>query len=277
MPYKTILVHVDHSRHAEQRFRAAATLALQHDAHLIGAAMSGVSRFVYEEGGVDVARTALAMHMEALFQRANAALAQFEALATSMGVRSFERRLVDDEPEAGMALQARYADLVVLSQHDPDDPVTRQIKGLAAYVMLTSARPVLVVPHAGQFEQIGREVLIAWDNGSEATRALSYALPLLQRAAAVTLVLFNPVQELGVHAGADMALYLARHGVKVELLEQHIRGIDVGNALLSLAADRQSDLIVMGGYGHARLRELLLGGVTETILHTMTAPVLMAH
>ncbi|MBV5325393.1 MAG: universal stress protein, partial [Rhodospirillaceae bacterium] len=105
--------------------------------------------------------------------------------------------------------------------------------------------------------------------------------PLLRRSSAVTLVVYNADQQTGVHGeqpGADMALYLARHGVKIEVMAQKTpAGLDVGNALLSLAADLGSDLIVMGGYGHMRWREMIMGGVTRTLLQTMTVPLLMSH
>jgi nucleotide-binding universal stress UspA family protein len=276
MPYKTILVHVDHARHAEARLLAAAAVAADCNAHLVGAAMSGVSRYVYQDGASDLLQTVLATHMEQLYRRAHAALDQFERIATGADVRSFERRLADDEPGAALALQARYADLVVLSQSDPDDPVARLSQGLPEYVMLASARPVLVVPHSGHFPAIGSAVLVAWDASTAATRALANALPLLKRARRVTVAVFNPDEAHGQQPGADIALYLARHGIHAEVMAQHT-SIDVGEALLSLAADVDANLIVMGCYGHARVRELLLGGVTETILRSMTAPVLMSH
>jgi nucleotide-binding universal stress UspA family protein len=279
MPYKTILVHADHSRHAATRIRIAAEIALADNAHLIGAAMSGISRFVYQDSTVGSIGPIVAEHVAMLNERARAALAEFEAIATRVGVASFETRLVDDEPEGGLALQARYCDLVVVGQTDPDELSPNVISDLPEYVMLNCARPVLIVPYAGKFQQVGNNVLIAWDGSIEATRAVTHAIPLLQRAANVTVVLFNAVAgsaEHGEQPGADIALYLARYGVKVDVQEQRT-DIDIGNALLSLAADNNNDLIVMGGYGHTRLREVLLGGVTLKVLKTMTAPVLMAH
>jgi nucleotide-binding universal stress UspA family protein len=278
MSYRTILVHADQSRHAPERIRVAARLALAEGAHLVGAAMTGISRYLYQDSSIDLARTVVAMHMDALYQRATDSLAQFEQLANGIGVPTCERRLVDDEPEGGLALQSRYADVVVVSQTDPDDPFARITPGLPEYVMLNSARPVLIVPHAGVFETVGTNVLVGWDASMEATRAVTNAIPMLKRARHVTIAVFNPspFDAHGEQPGADIALYLARHGVNIEVSLQET-GIDVGNAMLSLAADRQSDLIVMGGYGHARFREMLVGGVTATILKTMTVPVLMSH
>jgi nucleotide-binding universal stress UspA family protein len=276
MSYKTILVHVDHSRHCEARVRAAAALAIEQQAHLIGAAMVGMARVAYEDNSADLGMALIVAQLATLRERAEGALARCEAIAASMGVASFEPRLVEDEPEGGLALQARYADLVVVSQPDPEDACSRLYPGLPAYVMLASARPVLVVPHSGSFAHIGSRVLLAWDASMQAARAVSAALPLLRRAAHVSVAIFNPGPAHGEQPGADIALYLARHGVKVEVAVQHC-SIEVGEALLSMAADLQSDLIVMGGYGHTRLREMVMGGVTRTMLRSMTAPVLMAH
>lgn len=279
MSYKTILVHVDQSKHAAARIKIAAEIAVTENAHLIGAAMTGLSRFVYQDSAIDLTRTIVANHMDSLTQRANQALAEFDSIAKQVGVLSYEKRRVDDDPEGGLSLQARYSDLVVVSQTDPDEPVSKVISDLPEYVMLNCARPVLVVPFAGRFDHIGDEALIAWDGSMEATRAVTNAIPLLRRAKNVTVALFNPSTQSDIHGeqpGADIALYLARHGIKVDVVELRTN-IDVGNALLSLAADMRSDLIVMGGYGHTRFRELLLGGATMIVLKTMTAPVLMSH
>lgn len=278
MTYKTILVHVDHSRHAEARIRIAAQIAIAENAHLIGAAMTGVSRYVYEDG-VNLAETVIAGQIRQFYERAEKSLVAFDAIANSLGVLSFERRLVTDEPEGGLALQARYADLVVVSQPDMDEADSTILAGLPEYLMLNSVRPVLVIPYAGKFDRIGARPLIAWDGSMEATRAVANAIPLLKRADTVTVAVFNPTLKYDVHGqepGADIALYLARHNIKVDVARQKTN-LDTGNALLSLAADLRSDLIVMGGYGHSRFREVLLGGVTRTVLETMTAPVLMSH
>ncbi|RJG14955.1 universal stress protein [Massilia cavernae] len=278
MSYKTILVHADSSRHADERIRVAARLAMAEGAHLVGAAMTGVSRYLYQESSIDLARTAVAMHMDALYQRATVSLERFEALAGEIGVPTCERRMVDDEPEGGLALQARYADVVVVSQTDPQDPAARITPALPEYVMLNSARPVLIVPYAGTFPRLGEQVLVGWDASAQATRAVTNAIPLLKRARNVTIAVFNPnpFDAHGEQPGADIALYLARHGVNIEVSLQQT-GLDPGNAMLSMAADRQCDLVVMGGYGHTRFREMLLGGVTSTVLGSMTVPVLMSH
>jgi nucleotide-binding universal stress UspA family protein len=122
-------------------------------------------------------------------------------------------------------------------------------------------------------------VLVAWDGSQEASRALDGALPFLRQAAEVKVVVFNAEDQVNMHGeqpGADIALYLARHGVKVDVLQETTEQ-DIGNALLSLAADTVADMLVMGCYAHSRFRELMLGGASSTVLTSMTLPVLMAH
>lgn len=279
MTYKTILVHVDQSRHAAERIRVACSIAISHGAHLVGVALTGVSRYIYQDNAFAVSGYVVASQVEALEEAARKALAEFESLVKQYGVTKYETRLVDDDPESGLVLQARYSDLVIVSQVDQSEAISRVFPDVPEYVMLNCARPVLVVPYAGKFEKVGRNVIVAWDGGLEATRAITNAMPMLKRADKVTLVVFNPGSRYDVHGeqpGADIALFLARHDIKVEVL-QHTTNQDVGNSLLSLAADMSADSIVMGGYGHSRFKEVLLGGVTMTMLKTMTVPVLMSH
>jgi nucleotide-binding universal stress UspA family protein len=275
MSYKTILVHVDQSRHAASRIGVAARLAADHGAHLVGAAMTGISRFVFHGATVDLARTVIAAQFDILVGKANDALASFEAIAAGAGVLSFERRLVEDDAATGLALQARYADLVVLSQFDRDDPVARVDPRLQAFVLLNSACPLLVVPHAGAPAAPCAHALVAWDESLQASRAVANAVPLLRRARKVTLAILNAADQPPL-AGADIALFLARHGVNVEVRVAET-ALDIGPALLALAGELEADLMVMGGYGHTRVREVLLGGVTHSVLEAATIPVLMSH
>ena len=136
------------------------------------------------------------------------------------------------------------------------------------------------MPYAGRFDTVGSHVLVAWNATREAARAVNDAMPILQKAEKVTVLSVNPPsEEAGGPAwpAADIALHLARHGVTAEASSTVSLEIDVGNAILSRAADFGSDLIVMGGYGHSRQREFILGGVTRTLLQHMTVPVIMAH
>jgi nucleotide-binding universal stress UspA family protein len=275
MSYKTILVHVDQSPRAPARIALAASIAREHGAHLVGAAMTGISRYIFYGSNVDITRTVLDAQLQILVDSANAALARFETIAAGLEGVSFEKRLVDDDDGPGLAMQARYADLVVVSQSDPDVPLTRIAPDLPAYLMLHSACPVLITPFSGAPAAVGTHPLLAWDESVQASRAVASAVPLLQRARKASLVVFNAGLE-PLLAGADIALYLARHGVNVEVLREETEN-EVGFALLELAARLGSDLLVMGGYGHARFREVVLGGVTQTMLTNMTIPVMMSH
>jgi nucleotide-binding universal stress UspA family protein len=283
MSYKTILVHVDQSRHVGKLIRAAASIAIAENAHLIGVAMTGISRFAYKSGAAGMQDPGLAPHLQLLHGRANGALAQFESIARQMGVASLEKRLVEDDASGAISVQARYCDLVVLGQTDPQDPSPSVMPDFPEYVLMNCGRPVLVVPHSGSATADAplalKTILVAWDASMEATHAVTSAIPLLKRAGHVDLVVFNPDPQSEAHGsqpGADIALYLARHDIQVEVRQQTTEA-DIGTALLALAADLSSDLIVMGGYGHSRLREIVLGGTTRTVLEAMQVPVLMSH
>jgi nucleotide-binding universal stress UspA family protein len=167
----------------------------------------------------------------------------------------------------------------VLGQTDTSEVLPAMMSDFPEYVVLYSGRPVLIVPYAGNFTHVGRKVLVAWDGSQEASRAVDGALPFLREAAEVKVVVFNAERQVNMHGdqpGADIALYLARHGVTVDVMQETTEQ-DSGNALLSLAADTTADLLVMGCYAHSRFRELLLGGASRTVLASMTLPVLMAH
>jgi nucleotide-binding universal stress UspA family protein len=151
---------------------------------------------------------------------------------------------------------------------------------LPEQVILGCGRPALVIPYIGPPATLGERVVVAWDASREAARAVNDALPLLERAKTVSVVTINPRQQPfghGEEPGADIGLHLARHDVKIEVERVVSRDIDVANTILSQVANEGADLLVMGAYGHSRLREYVLGGVTRTILAEMTVPVLMSH
>lgn len=288
MSYQTVLVHVDASARAAARIRVAAAIAQASGGHLVGAALTGVSRLLYQGYPAERADPTLALHLGFLREQAQQALAGFAREAEAAGLASFEARLVDDDAGAGIALHARGADLVVVGQAEPDPPpAAAAMADFPAYVVLHSGRPVLVLPDAGQAEHVGRTVLVAWDASKEAARALLLALPFLRQAATVRIAVFDRApggRTVAEAAAADPLPFLARHGIAAELSVHALDGRrgrprrhEVGDALLSLAADLSADLLVMGAYGHSRMRETILGGVTRTVFESMTIPVLMAH
>lgn len=279
MCYKTVLVHVDQGRAAGARIAIAAQLALASQAHLVGAAMTGMSPNVFAAAGLNPAVPPLLLSFDALREESVRALDAFERQVSAIGVASFERRQVEDQAGPGMSMQARYADLLVISQSDPASPAPRLRADFPEYVLLNCARPVLVVPAGLAPAPIGRRVMVGWNGSREATRALTGAIALLKDADQVDVVVLNPESEGDVHgplAGADIALFLARHGVKVDV--RSVSGVlDAGSVLLSLAADGGADLLVTGAYGHSRIGEILLGGATRTLLASARLPLWMAR
>ena len=279
MTYKSIVVHVDHSDACRQRVALAIELAQSQQAHLTGVATTGVSNHPYGGGS-----NAVGMYYEAatteLREIAKLAVESFKRQVAQAGLHSAECRIATEEANAALTLQGHYADLVVLSQSNPDIRGVAAASVLPQHVLLHVARPVLLVPYAGKFSHIGQQVMVAWDSGRESSRAVADALPILKLAAKVHVIVFNGKKGSpdghGPHPGTEIALYLSRHGVKVEVSEEET-SIDIGSALLSRMSDYGSDMLVMGGYGHSRFRETILGGITRTILEHMTVPVLMSH
>ncbi|MES3024504.1 MAG: universal stress protein [Pseudomonadota bacterium] len=282
MSYRTVLVHVDERAHAARRIDVAAAVAARFEGHLIGAALTGISRFLYQRDPLEGDDATLALHLCFLREQAEAALRGFTARLAGLATPTHEARLVDDDAGDGLSLHARGADLVVLGQSEPDAGG----RDLPAHVLRHAGRPVLVVPHAGVLERVGRKVLVGWDGGREAARALQLGLPLLRLADELTLAVFDSGdgRVLAEARAADPRRYLARHGVQASLAVHALaprrgpaRRQDIGAALLALGAELSADLLVMGGFGHSRLRASLLGGVTHTVLEETSVPLLMAH
>jgi len=279
MPYKTILVHLDEVSRARERIRIASDLAMAGDAHLIGASMIGVSTLTFSQSHIDEKDPAVSAHLEFLRERARRYATDFELIAQQKGVPTYEGRVVDGEAGYGICLQARYCDLIVVGQTNPDDRSPIVAPDFPEFVVMNAGRPVLIVPDDRQFATVGKRVLICWNASREATRAITDAIPILRAADIVQVVVFNPDSKSESHgegAGDDIALFLARHGINVEVLPPQ-SDRDVGKGLLALAETLSSDLLVMGGYGHTRFREFLLGGVTRVILDEAKVPVLMSH
>ena len=171
---------------------------------------------------------------------------------------------------------ARRFDLAVVGQAEPK---TNAVEGIIVEAALfDSGRPVIIVPYIQIAPLKLDRVMVCWDGGRVAARAIGDAVPLLQRAGQVEVVMV--ANELGKQdqiEGADVGAHLARHGLNVEVKRVLLGDIDVADALLSHAADEGVDFIVMGGYGHSRLREFVLGGITRSFMESMTVPVLMSH
>lgn len=282
--YKTIVVHVDGTPEQDSSLRAAAWLANEHGAHLVGSAATGTTWLDYAllTSSIGAPIPDPESDFQGLRNAAEARLDVFRREATRLGVESFEARLIEDDVRYALLLQSRYADLVVLCQDSAassDPALPARTRHLPEYVALRGARPVLVVPPGYHNAAIADTAVVGWDGSMQAIRAIAAALPLLQRAANVKLALINPdeLSELhGEQPGADMALYLARQGVHVDVVLERTLST-TGDALMALARDCGAGLLVAGAYGHSRYREWVLGGATRELLERARVPLLIAH
>jgi nucleotide-binding universal stress UspA family protein len=279
MSYRSILVHLETSTHARARLEFALQLARRFHARLTGV----FSAYVPDSHALFIMAGTASYYVEHERQRKekcdelkrlfHAELARLEVDGQWIAAEGY--------PNESMPPYARLADLGVASQTDLEDPESFIAEQFIENLIMAAGRPVLVMPSSGTFADCGKQVLIAWDGSREATRALHDAMPFLSDAANVILLTVNADRDEPTGQripGADIALTLARHGVKVEVREVNAdRCTPVGEVLLSQAADRGCDLVVMGAYAHARLRELVMGGATRTLLRSMTVPVLFSH
>ena len=277
---KTILTHVDGGAEQDSRLRAVFHLADTYAAHVVGSADTGIGWLDYALLTGAVAVTTAGPDFEILRGAARTRLDMFEEAARRAGVASFESRLVEDETRYALLLQSRYADLVVLSRGAEADPVQPlRARALPDHLALHGARPVLVVPPDYAGRPLPGTAVVGWDGSMQAIAAIAAALPLLVRADGVRLALVNPEPSGDLHGeqpGADMALYLARHGVRVDVVVERTRAT-VGAALTGLARDCGAGLMVTGAYGHGRYREWMLGGVTRELLERAPVPLLLAY
>lgn len=278
MAYKTILVHLDSSRRCAQRVGLAALWARVHGGRLVGLVPTGLF-----DGSIPadaIRRDApdfIGASEDFLRRRAERIGAEFrEQLGDSV---PHEVRVVNAPAVDALVRHGRTSDLMVVGQHDPDDPECASVlNDLPQRVLMEAGAPLLVVPHAGQFAHVPQAAVLAWDGSREASAAIRAALPALQIVRRVTALSFSRTDE----AVADELLmpqlvgFLRPHGIQASA-RREVSDIDIADALLSRLTDLGADLLVMGGYGHSRFRELVLGGVTRRILASMTVPVLMAH
>jgi nucleotide-binding universal stress UspA family protein len=276
MNYKTLLVHIDDSRRSSARVEIALELAQRWDAHLIGlyVVCQDMFRPIFSEDE----SLRLAQAEAQAVEREQKARDAFLAAAERAG-RSVEWRAPSGPALDTATLHARHADLLVLGQEDPKDPAAYIERNFVGNLVLGAGRPALVLPYAGAVRTLGENILIAWDGSREAARAMADALPLLKRARFVGVDIVHPA---GQHAyepeGIDVAAWLDAHGVRASFstTPKHV-SVGTGATLLNRVSDLHVDLLVMGAYGHSRTRERVFGGVTRTMLESMTVPVLMAH
>jgi nucleotide-binding universal stress UspA family protein len=278
MALKDLLILMDDSPQGAARLDAAINLAAQHGSHLVGLYVlvrPHIPGYVRAELTEEILQNQAAM----LRARADRAEKLFNERVGRVGI-SGEWRCVEDALEPTLNLHARYCDVVVLGQRDPEGEDVGSSSEMPDRSILSVGRPVLLIPSVGEYPKIGERVMVAWDGSRAATRAVNDSLPFLAAAKQVSVLAVNPRgggEGHGEIPSADICLHLARHGIRAEAQHVFAEDLDVGDMLLSRAADQGIDLLVMGAYGHARWRELVMGGATRHILAHMTMPVLMSH
>ncbi|MBO0905564.1 universal stress protein [Jiella sonneratiae] len=275
--YRTILVCLDAAERVDRLMDVALPLAARHGAHLVGLhVMPSALADLATEISVDY----LEATRRAMRHAATALKAAFdERVARDGGVSAEWRCEEPTSPDYARAVtrHALCADLVVVAQSHTSE---WNGGGIVTDVLFETGRPILFVPREGRFAEIGRYPVVAWNGTREAARAAFDALPLLAGADLVRVLSIDPHRgggREGLAPGDDLAASLARHGLTVETATTYSGEITAGDALLNHLAEVGADLLVMGCYGHSRIREMLFGGVTRKILREMTAPVLMSR
>ncbi len=274
MSYKELFVHLDSTGRSDDRRDIAFDLARRFKASVSG---------LYGECDPFLANLASHNVHEMFADSAARAESLFKNKAGQHEISVQWESMISRRDSAltkAVAFGARHCDLAILGQYNPNETHSGVPMDLVEQVVIHTGRPVLVVPNSGEVKGIGRRIMIGWNAGREAVRAVHDALPLLRSAEAVTLVAINPWLEEKGHGsvpGADMARHLKAHGVKAETETRAIEGMSPMETLLSHGADRGADLLVVGAHGHYGFPDFLRGSGTKLLLRRMTVPVLMSH
>ena len=274
MSIKTIVLHLTNDAKLDSRIEVALGLATENDAAVVG---------IYTVTPATPPTSFMGYIPPEFIERTRALEGENAEKAASALKEAAAKVQVDvtTYKEEGYALDilnkhALAADLVILGQVNPDDDKSAQYQYLADELVVSCPCPVLAVPYAGTYHTFGSHIIVGWNNTREAARAMSGAMPFLQKAEKVTLLSINPTTDQSAENDAAVA-HLKRHGVNAEVKTGHWKDVGVGNALLDSLVDYNADMLVMGAYGHSRIREMILGGATQEILEHMTAPILSAH
>jgi len=273
---KNALLHLATGIRNDATIDYAVSLARAFEAHLVGVA------FAYEPIPIpmvidDVPPDVIDEMRRAADAAAKAAVAAFEEAARRAGISA--EALRPRATFAGTADQfgrmARRFDLSIIRQAEPERSTPTPLIIEAA--LFDSGRPILVVPYIQKNGLRLDRAMVCWDGSRSAARAIGDAMPFLQRSGEVQVVVVSERGKYDDIPGLGLATHLARHGVAVEVKQIVAPDVAVANVLLSHAAESAADFLVLGAYGHSRLREFILGGVTRSILESMTVPVLMSH
>jgi nucleotide-binding universal stress UspA family protein len=275
---KDIILNLERDKSGDGARDYAISIAEMFEAHLAGVAFAdgaGIPPYMMPDFPSDML-TSMVAESEAAMR---ASVERFEAAAKRSAL-SIEHRFVtqsDLGPPDAFSMMARRFDLSVVMQSDDDKSVNNDVMIEAA--LFNSGRPVIIVPYIQKSGLKLDRIVCCWDGSRAAARAVNDALPFLKRARVVELFIVanEKTRDKREILGVEIGGHLARHGIKVEVESVPASDIDVADAILSHVSDCSANMIVMGGYGHSRLREFVLGGVTRGILATMTVPVFMSH
>ncbi len=273
--YKDILALVDSSRAEVATLAAATEIARRFDAHLSALHVEPLP-FVPVDAMTGYYPRALIEYQEKVSEERSAAVGKAIAEAEQKTGVQIERRMVTGDVESVATLHARHADLVVVGL-DRTQAQPNQTESFWEAVAIDGGRPVLAIP-ADWRGVAGQRVLIAWRPTAESARAVNDALPILRTAKSVRLLTLNPTWAIEPRdPGADIARHLARHDIGVDVVSREVEDSAVGATILQEARAFGADLIVAGAYGHARVREYVLGGTTLHLVRNSSVPLLMTH
>jgi len=275
---KDLFVQIPSERPVRPVIDAAISLAMNHSAHLdaisVGLESTNIGLAV---DGAAAAAAVFDVERERALARANAALAVFESEARNADITYSLQALtaVPVDAFATLGAMARLYDLTIVMQSDPDHTTSENM--VPAEMLFQAGGPVLFIPYTHKGPLTARHVGIAWDGSRLAARAVRDAAPFIAKADAVTVVSVNAAELPEETSVENLTTHLTRRGVKPRIERLSAEASDIQPTILSVAADSGIDLIVMGGYGHSRLQERILGGVTRGMLESMTVPTLMSH
>lgn len=280
MNFRSLLVFLDGDARCDARSHLAARFAVAHDSHLVGVAPTGLVELPSGTGAASrCIDDAAAARVETL-ERASDCVEHFRECCRAEGVASVEAGVHEGERAAIVLHHAHCADVTVIGQADPASPSQPKDKRFVEQVLLHNARPTLIVPHAGRFDAVGVNVLVAWDGSRGSARATADAVPLLRHAGQVHLRVWRREGELAERPIRErletVQRWLMRQGVAADVRVETADAA-IGDAILDKAADLGVDLIVMGTYGHSRWIERIFGGATRTALARSPVPLLMSH
>lgn len=274
-----IAIHLNNDKACTRRIDVGLALAKQHGAEVVGVYPSdGVVGHYYDESIIPQDARRIVLERREGFRES--VRKQFLESAQAAGVNAVWRSPRGEADEA-LALHARYCDLLIMSKAEQVDSVTSIVANLPESVVMAAGRPVLMIPNAGRLESIGERVLYCWDQRREAARAFTDATPFLKSCKELTVLEVDRDERAFKDADLndnDFSAFCTALGYpQPKHLTKKSEGIGVGNVILNTASDMGSDLIVMGAYGHSRMRQWVMGGASRTLLSSMTVPVLLAH